>query len=200
MPPTGPRPLRADAQRNRDRLLDAAARAFSQAGGAEVTLDAIAKDAGVGIGTLYRHFPTREALVEATYRKELARLCDATGELLESLPPDEALRTWMDRFVDYMTTKRGMADALRAVIASGGNPFSESKARLTEAVTTLTRAGVAAGRVRPDVDAADLVASLGGVSLMAAEPTQREQAGRILDLLMDGLRYGARGTAAEPGT
>jgi hypothetical protein len=100
----------------------------------------------------------------------------------------------MDRFVDYMTTKRGMASALRAVVASGGNPFSESKARLREAVTTLTRAGVAAGRVRSGVDPDDVVASLAGVSLMAAEPTQREQAGRILDLLMDGLRYGARGT------
>jgi AcrR family transcriptional regulator len=189
--PNGPRPLRADAQRNRDRLLDAAVRAFSHADGGEVTLDAIAKDAGVGIGTLYRHFPTREALVEATYRKELARLCDASADLLERLPPDEALRTWMDHFVEYMTTKRGMADALRAVIASGGNPFSESKARLHEAVTTLTEAGVAAGTVRSDVAPADVLASLGGVSLMAGGPAQREQAGRILDLLMDGLRYGA---------
>jgi AcrR family transcriptional regulator len=187
----GPRPLRADAQRNRDRLLDAAVRAFSRADGAEVTLDAIAKDAGVGIGTLYRHFPTREALVEATYRKELARLCDAAVELLERLPADEALRTWMDRFVDYMTTKRGMADALRAVIASGGNPFAESKARLHEAITTLTDAGAAAGSVRTDVAPDDVLASLGGVSLMAGEPGRRDQAGRLLDLLMDGLRYGA---------
>src|SRR5258705_7895484 len=122
------RPMRADAQRNRIRLLEAAVRAFSQ-DGPDVTLEAVAKDAGVGIGTLYRHFPTREALVEAAYRNELARLCDAVADLLQTMPPDEALRTWMDRFVDYMTTKRGMADALRAVIASGGNPYSERRDR-----------------------------------------------------------------------
>ena len=93
-----------------------------------MTLDAIARDAGVGIGTLYRHFPTREALVEAAYRNELARLCDAVPELLRDLPPDEATRRWMDRFVDYMTTKRGMADALRAVIASGRTRTSTAAA------------------------------------------------------------------------
>src|SRR5205823_1403423 len=125
-----PRPLRADARRNRDRLLDAAVRAFSQ-DGPDVTLDAIAKEAGVGIGTLYRHFPTREALVEAAYRSELARLCDAAADLLSGMPADAALRTWMDRFVDYMTTKRGMSDALRALIASGGNPYAQSRDRMT---------------------------------------------------------------------
>src|SRR5258708_5683395 len=122
-------PLRADARRNRDRLLEAAVRAFS-ADGPDATLDAIAKEAGVGIGTLYRHFPTREALVEAAYRNELDRLCDPVPELLEAVPADEALRTWMDRFVDYMTTKRGMADALRWLIASGGNPYAHSRDRL----------------------------------------------------------------------
>lgn len=188
---TGGRPLRADAQRNRDRLLEAAVRAFSQAGAAEVTLDAIAKDAGVGIGTLYRHFPTREALVEAAYRNELARLCDAAPELVKTTPPDQALRQWMDRFIDYMTTKRGMTDALRAVVASGGNPFAESHDRLTEAVTTLIKAGSAAGTVRGDVDPRDVVASLSGVTLAAGAPDQRDRAGRLLDLLMDGLRYGA---------
>lgn len=188
MPPTGRRPLRADAQRNRDRLLDAAVRAFSRSG-PDVALDAIAKDAGVGIGTLYRHFPTREALVEATYRNELARLCDAAADLLETMPPDQALRTWMDRFVDYMTTKRGMADALRAVIASGGNPFAESRDRLTAAITTLLKAGATAGILRPDVEPDDVLASLGGVTLAAGEPERRAQAGRMLDLLMDGLRY-----------
>jgi AcrR family transcriptional regulator len=137
---TSARPLRADAQRNRDKLLDAAVRAFSR-GGPEVTLEAIAKDAGVGIGTLYRHFPTREALVEAAYRNELARLCDVVPELLAAEPPDRATRIWMDRFVDYMATKHGMADALRAVIASGGNPFAESRDRLLAAVTSLLEPG-----------------------------------------------------------
>ena len=188
MTATGARPLRADAQRNRDRLLEAAVRAFSQ-DRPDVTLDAIAKDAGVGIGTLYRHFPTREALVEAAYRSELDRLCDAAADLLGDLPPDQALRGWMDRFVDYMTTKRGMADALRAVIASGGNPYAHSRDRLISAITTLLSRAAAAGTVRSDVEPADVLTSLSGVSLAAGEPAQREQARRVLDLLMDGLRY-----------
>jgi AcrR family transcriptional regulator len=192
---TSPRPLRADAQRNRDTLLEAAVRAFSQEG-PDVTLDAIAKDAGVGIGTLYRHFPTREALVEAAYRNELARLCDIVAELLETMPPDEATRAWMDRFVDYMTTKRGMADALRALIASGGNPYAHSRDRLTTAITTLLAAAAAAGTVRPDIEPGDVLLSLSGVSLAAGDPAQRDQARRLLDLLMDGLRYGA--TSSRP--
>ncbi|WP_405143715.1 TetR/AcrR family transcriptional regulator [Sphaerisporangium sp. NBC_01403] len=190
MPATGPRPLRADARRNRDRLLEVAVRAFSQ-DGPDVTLDAIAKAAGVGIGTLYRHFPTREALIEAAYRNELTRLCDAAAELLRTMPPDEATRTWMDHFVDYMTTKRGMADALRAVIASGGNPYEQSLDRLNAAVSMLLDAGAAAGTVRADIEPGDVIASLGGVSLTAGEPAKRDQARRMLDLLMDGLRYRA---------
>ncbi|HZG89908.1 MAG TPA: TetR family transcriptional regulator [Pseudonocardia sp.] len=186
---TGERPLRADARRNRERLLAAAVRAFATPGGAEVTLDSIAKAAGVGIGTLYRHFPTREALVEAAYRSELARLCDAVPDLLATLPPDAAVRAWMDRFVDYMTTKRGMADALHAVIASGGNPFAQSRERMVGAIATLLDAAAAAGTVRADVAPADVLTSLSGVSLAAGAPEQRAQAGRILDLLMDGLRH-----------
>jgi len=182
-----------------------AVRAFSQ-DGPDVTLDAIAKSAGVGIGTLYRHFPSREALVEAAYRSELARLCDAAADLLDALPADEAMRTWMDRFVDYMTTKRGMADALRAVIASGGNPYEQSRSRLTAAVTMLLAAGAAAGTIRRDVEPGDVLASLGGISLTSGgsggslpqastsgEPAQRDQGRRLLDLLMDGLRYTAPG-------
>ncbi|MEE3917991.1 helix-turn-helix domain-containing protein [Micromonospora sp. BRA006-A] len=99
------RPLRADALRNRQRLLDAAVQAFSQ-DGPEVTLDRVAKEAGVGIGTLYRHFPSREALIEAAYRNELEKLCDAAPALLAAQPADAALRAWMDRFVDYLATKR----------------------------------------------------------------------------------------------
>ncbi|WP_329089187.1 TetR/AcrR family transcriptional regulator [Streptosporangium sp. NBC_01469] len=190
MPATGPRPLRADARRNRDRLLEAAVRAFSH-DGPDVTLDAIAKAAGVGIGTLYRHFPTREALIEEAYRSELNRLCDVVSDLLGSMPPDEATRAWMDHFVDYMTTKRGMADALRVVIASGGNPYAQSLDRLVEAIATLLRAAAAAGTVRSDVEPIDVLASMGGVSLAAGEPEQRDQARRLLDLLMDGLRYRA---------
>ncbi len=103
------------------------------------------------------------------------------------------MRMWMDRFVDYMTTKRGMADALRAVIASGGNPYSESRDRLLAAVTTLLEAGAAAGTLRSDVEPGDVLTSLSGVSMAAAAPAQRDRAGRVLDLLMDGVRYRAPG-------
>ena len=183
----GTRPLRADAARNRDRLLEVAVRAFAH-DGPEVTLDAIAKEAGVGIGTLYRHFPTREALVEAAYRSELSRLCDAVDGLLATMAPDAALRAWMDLFVDYMTTKRGMADALRAVIASGGNPYAQSRGFLVAAITTLLSAGIESGTLRGDVAAVDVLASMSGITLSAGEPAQRDQACRLLDLLMDGLR------------
>ncbi|WP_243709715.1 TetR/AcrR family transcriptional regulator [Micromonospora sp. 15K316] len=189
---TAPRRLRADAQRNRQRLLDAAVRAFSQ-GEPGVTLDSVARQAGVGIGTLYRHFPTREALVEAAYRNELAGLCDAAPQLLEQLPAAAALRAWMDRFIDYLAAKRGMAGALRLVIESGVNPYAESRDRLHAALDLLLAAGVAAGTVRADVPSADVLAGLSGVSLVAGEPARREQAGRLLDLLMDGLRHRVEG-------
>jgi AcrR family transcriptional regulator len=188
---TGTRAVRADARRNYDRLLEVAVHAFAT-DGADVTLEGIAKTAGVGIGTLYRHFPTREALVEAAYRHELTDLCDAVPGLLQSLPPDEATRAWMDHFIDYMTTKHYMAEALRAVIASGGNPFAESRRRLIEAITTLLDAGVTGGTLRPDVEPNDVLVALSGVSLAAGEPTQREQAGRLLDLLLEGLRQHAK--------
>jgi AcrR family transcriptional regulator len=184
----GRKPLRADAQRNYDKIIETARQMFREKN-ADVSMDAIAKRAGVGPGTLYRHFPTREALVEAAYRSELARLCDGVDGLLQDGPPDVALREWMDRFVDYMTTKRGMADALRAVIASGGNPFAESRDRLLGAIGPLLEAGAAAGVLRGDVLAGDVLAGLSGISLAAGDPAQREQAGRLLDLLVDGLRY-----------
>jgi len=188
VPSTDPRPLRADARRNRDRLLDAAARAFTEHG-PEATLEAVAKDAGVGIGTLYRHFPTREALVEATYRHELDRLCDAADDLLAELPPDRALRAWMDRFVDYMTAKRGMSDTLRAIIASGGDPYAHSRDRMQAAIGTLLKASAEAGTLRDDVRPEDLLRGVSGVSMVSDE--EPEQAGRLLDLLMDGLRHRA---------
>jgi AcrR family transcriptional regulator len=182
------RPLRADAQRNRDRLLEVAVRAFSHEG-PDVTLESIAGDAGVGIGTLYRHFPTREALIEAAYRSELARLCAGVPELIHTMRADVALRTWMDRFIDYLATKHGMAEALRRVIASGGNPFAESRERLLEAIGSMLNAGAAGGELRGDIDPADVMFGISGVSLVAGEPEQRDQAGRLLDLLLDGLRY-----------
>lgn len=188
MAATGDRPLRADARRNRDLLLASAMRMLSE-DGLSTTLDAIAKDAGVGIGTLYRHFPTREALIEAVYRNELTAVCDAAPALLDELAPAEATRAWMDRYIDFMIAKHGMADALRAVIASGGNPYAHSRDLLGSAIKLLLDAGAADGVFRKDVDADDVLISISGVALAAGEPSMREQAGRLLDLLLDGLRY-----------
>ena len=182
------RTLRADARRNRDRLLEVAVQVFSH-DGPDVSLESVAKQAGVGIGTLYRHFPTREALVEAAYRSELARLGDAADEVIASQPGDLALREWMDRFVDYLATKRGMGDALRAVIASGSDPYAQSRETLLRAVSTILAAGQRDETLRADIDALDVLTSLTGLSLVAGEPEQRAQAGRLLDLLVDGLRF-----------
>jgi AcrR family transcriptional regulator len=180
------RPLRADAQLNHDRVLEAAARAFAR-DGPESSLKAIAKDAGVGIGTLYRRFPTRESLVEATYRNETARLSAAAPELLAGAPAEMALRVWMDQFVDYMAAKHGMADALRVILAAEDGLRMQTRDLLTGALATLLAAGAAAEVIRPDVEPGDVLMSLGGITLIAGEAGQRDQARRLLDLLMDGL-------------
>jgi len=185
------RGLRADARRNRQRLLDVAVRAFSERG-TDASLEAIAKEAGVGIGTLDRHVPTREALLEAAYRNEVARVCDSAEELLAQYPPDQAMRVWMDRFIDYLATKQGMADALKAVIASGdSDPFAESLDRISTAISTLLKAGAEAGVLRSDVDPLDVGFSLGGILLITTDKGLRDRAGRMLDLLLDGLRHRA---------
>ncbi|MFF4160802.1 TetR/AcrR family transcriptional regulator [Streptomyces sp. NPDC001678] len=180
------RPLRADAQRNRDKILSAAVRVFAEEG-LEAHLERIAKEAGVGSGTLYRNFPTREALVEAAYRNELIRLCDAAPDLLSSLAPREALRAWTGRFIDYATAKLGMADALRALVESGANPYAQSHEMMMAALTSLLTAGVEAGTIRSDISAADMFAALTGIALTSGKPEQREQAERLLDLTLDGL-------------
>jgi AcrR family transcriptional regulator len=186
VPETASRPVRADARRNYERLLEAAIQAFASEG-ADVPLEAIAKAAGVGIGTLYRHFPTRDALVEATYRQQLAWLCDAVPGLLRSLPPDQATRAWMDLFMDYVTTKRYLAGAMRAVVASNGALYVQSRTRLIAALAALLDAGATAGTLRSDAEPDDVLVALSGVSLAAGEPKQRDQAGRLFDLLVDGL-------------
>jgi len=187
--PVETKAVRADAQRNRERLVEAARRAFAS-GEHKATLEGIARDAGVGIGTLYRHFPTREALVEAVYRAELARLCDSAAELLADLGPADALRAWMDRFAGYVAAKRDMADTLRVIVAAGAITTSQSRERLAASVQVLLDAGAAAGTLRGDVLAQDVVVSLVGIFL-ACGPGQSEQAGRMMDLLMAGLRPGA---------
>ncbi|HZE41379.1 MAG TPA: helix-turn-helix domain-containing protein [Stackebrandtia sp.] len=179
-------PRRADAARNRARLLEAARTAF--ASGESVALERIARAAGVGIGTLYRHFPTREDLVEAIYREELDRLCRSASELLDAAPPEVALRRWMDRFDDYVATKHEMGDAVRALFASGAVKLSHSRRRLTEAVQTILDAGVPAGTLRADVRADDIVASVVGAFAATSLEGGRQQRARMLDLLMDAVR------------
>jgi AcrR family transcriptional regulator len=188
--PTLDKPLRADARRNRERLLDAALALFVECG-PDVALEAVAKRAGVGIGTLYRHFPTREALVEAAYRSEVAHLCEAAEELLRDRAPDAALAAFMDRFVDYAATKRGMKPMLMAVAESGSDVFADTREQIVGAVARLVDAGVAAGAIRSDVDAEDVLRAMGIVWSLPAG--QEEQARRVLGIVMDGLRHGAGG-------
>ncbi|MBP0459788.1 TetR/AcrR family transcriptional regulator [Streptomyces montanisoli] len=185
---TGPsaRPPRADARANEDKLLAAAATAFAR-DGADATLKQIAKDAGVGIGTLYRRFPTRERLVDATYRYETARLAARTAPLLTELPVDRALRTWMSEVLDYLATKHGMADILGALLRDDANLGSQTREQLTGAVEEFRMAGTAQGVIRAAVPAHDIVTALAGITLAAGAGHQREQAERLLDLLMDGL-------------
>ncbi len=186
----GARPLRADARQNREKLLSAAVEAFSRSG-ADVPLETIAQEAGVGIGTLYRHFPTRDALVIAAYQHEVKHLCDAAAELLRAMPPDAALREWMDRFVAYVAAKRGMGEALRSVVSSNAPLFAQTRDQIVAALSSLLQAGVAAGTIRSDVDAEDVMRAMRGVWQAPDEEGWQDQARRLLDLLMDGLRYGA---------
>jgi AcrR family transcriptional regulator len=183
------RPLRADARRNRDKILAAAVRVFAEEG-LDAHLERVAKEAGVGSATLYRNFPTREALIEAVYRNEVAQLCDAVPDLLATKPPYEALRAWTRLFLDYVTAKLGLADALRAIAASGSNPYGHSRDMIQAAITALMDACAAAGTIRTDISPSDMGAALAGIALTSAKPEQREQAERLLDLTLDGLRLG----------
>lgn len=184
------RPLRADAQRNRGKILSAAARVFTMEG-LNAQMDRIAKEAGVGSATLYRNFPTRLALVEAVYRNEVAQLCDSVPSLLAQNSPDEALRSWTRLFLDYVTTKYGLIDALRTIAATGSNPYGHSREMIQTAVGTLMDACAAAGKIRTDVPATDISAALEGIALTSAGRENRQQAERLLDLMLDGLKTGA---------
>ncbi|GHF53103.1 AcrR family transcriptional regulator [Amycolatopsis bartoniae] len=179
------RRLRADARDNRERLLEVAAAAFAREG-TQTSLKAIARAAGVGIGTLYRRFPTREALVEAVYRNEVDRLCAAAPELLGQCPPAGALRAWMERFVDFMAAKEGMADTLRAVLLSEVDRL-HTRDRLRQAIGTLLDAGAAAGAVRADLAPNDVLLALGGITMIAGAEQQRKLASRLIDLLLGGV-------------
>jgi AcrR family transcriptional regulator len=181
-----PTKLRADAQRNRDKLLSAALILLAEAG-PDVPLEAVARQAGVGIGTLYRHFPTREALLEAVYRNEVVQLSEAADALLAEHPPDEALALWMERFLSYAETKRGMRDALKAIVASS-ELFADARRCNIAAIERLLEAGVAAGTLREDVDAEDVLHAMGAVWSLGGDGWDA-RARRVLALVMDGLRY-----------
>ena len=178
---------RADATRNRDQLLAVATRVFASAG-AEPSMRAIAREAGVGIATLYRHFPTRESLVDAVYRSQVTRLTDGARSLLAELPPPAALRRWAELFGDWVATKNGMLDTLLAMIESGDLPHAQTQAELLAAIDQLLAAGRATGELRTDVTAEDIAASLIGIFTVARPPEHTARAGRLLNLLMDGLR------------
>jgi AcrR family transcriptional regulator len=188
--PTHDKPLRKDAARNREKVLAAAVGLFAERG-TEGSLEEVAKRAGVGIGTLYRHFPTRDALVEAAYRNEVAQLRAAADLLLAELPPDAALEAWMRRFVDYGTAKRGMRDALQSIAGGGADLFAETRGQVTDAVAVLLRAGAEAGTLRADVEPEDVLRAMGAIWLVAEGDDFAEQAMRILRLVLDGLRYRA---------
>lgn len=191
-----PRPLRADARRNRDRLVEIAAEAFA-AHGVDASLEEIARRAGVGIGTLYRHFPTREHLVEVVYRREVEGLCQAADELSRAEAPDAALEQWMQRFVDYIATKRGLATSLRILMSTNSTLFSDTSGRVTQALRRLVEAAVAAGAIRGDVDASDVLHALGGIYSAPDTRDWRDRSRRLVKLLMDGLRFGAGKSARD---
>lgn len=178
---------RADALRNRDKLIQVARVAFA-ATSDTVSLEGIAREAGVGIGTLYRHFPTREALVEAVYAAELDDVTGSVATLLEELPPDAALRAWMQHYATFVATKRGMAETLRAGWASGRIATPSTRERITAAIATILARGAEAGSLRADVEPEDITAMLLGIFLSTAASSTPEQTERLLDLVMDALR------------
>ena len=186
-PADGAPPLRAHARRNREKLVAVAREAFAAADDT-VPLEGIARAAGVGIGTLYRHFPTREALVEAVYGAELHDVATSAPALLDRWPPDVALRTWMDGYAAFVAKKRGMADTLRAGWASGRIATPTTRERITAAIALILTAGAETGSLRADVRPGDVTAMLLGVFLTTAAGSTPEQTGRLLDLLVDALR------------
>jgi AcrR family transcriptional regulator len=189
------RRLRSDALHNRHSLLAVAVSLLSRSDD-EVSLEAIAREAGVGIGTLYRHFPTREALVVEAYSDEIDQLCTAVDRLLDTFPPHVALREWMQWLVDYVTVKRGMAGALGVAVDSGPGPLADTRHQLVTALDTLLRAGSEARTIRNDLDAQDVLFALRGIWMVPVSE-QPDGGRRLLNLLVDGLRGGAQDASAS---
>jgi AcrR family transcriptional regulator len=176
---------RTDAQRNRERILEVAKQAFTRSG-ANASLDDIARDSGVGPGTLYRHFPTREELLKAVYRTELEKLAAAEQRLAETLPPVEALRAWLLLFVDAVAAKQIIAPALNSLVGDHKKMFETSYARMQEAIRALVKRAVESGDIREDLEPMDLLRALVGVSNVASGPDWQASARRLVDILLSG--------------
>ena len=185
-PSTGKRKPRADAIRNRERVLEAAKAVFSQ-GGPEASLEAVARRAGVGIGTLYRHFPTREALYEAVYRREVEQLVELAKDLDATIAPVEALRRWMRAGVEFIATKKGMAAALAMTAHGSSDLATYSLDWLTRALGELLQRAVAAEAIRADIDPEDLLRGLIGMCYAHDRPGWQAKVLRLVDVFIDGL-------------
>ena len=182
-----PRKPRADAQRNRERILEVAKEAFTRFG-ADASLDDIAKQAGVGAGTLYRHFPTRDALIEAVYRSEVEKLAAAERKFSETLPPVEALKAWMLLFVDHIAAKQIIAPALNSVVGGPSKLFEGSRGLVQGAIDALVKRAIESGDIRRDLVPFDLLRALIGVAHVASGPGWQQSARRLVDILIAGSR------------
>jgi AcrR family transcriptional regulator len=178
---------RADAIRNRERVLEAATAVFN-AGGPEASLEAVAARAGVGIGTLYRHFPQREDLFEAVYRREVEHLCDLADRLKDEVDPVEALRRWLRSNVEFVATKKGMSAALTLTVQAKSNLTAYSFNRLTLAVGVLLKRAAATGDIRSDISAEDVLRALVGMCYLHDHPGWQNSVIKLLDVFVDGLR------------
>ena len=183
----GTRKPRTDAQKNRERILEVAKEAFTRYG-ANTSLDDIAKEAEVGAGTLYRHFPTRDALIEAVYRTEVGKLAAAERELSAKLPPVEALRAWMLLFVDYIAAKHLIAPALNTFVGGPSKLYESSRSQIQGAIEALVKRAIQSGDVRKDIEPFDLLRALIGVSNVASTPDWQQSAKRLVDILISGSR------------
>ena len=183
----GSRKPRADSLRNRERLMTVAKAAFTTAG-PDVALEAVARQAGVGIGTLYRHFPDRAALLAAVYRRELDQLSAAADQLLADKPPVEALEAWLGQLVSYMATKRVIAPALQASPGPGQEAYAAAGPVLFETLTRLGEAAIASGGIRADVTPDDLFRLIAGLSFGYDRPDWEPSARRLISVLMAGLK------------
>lgn len=178
---------RTDALRNRERILEVAKGAFTRHG-ADASLDEIAKQAGVGAGTLYRHFPTRDALIEAVYRSEVEKLAAAGSKFAAAMPPIEALRAWMLLFVDYIAAKHIIAPALNSVVGGASRLYEGSRGLIQGAIDELVKRAKKSGDVRRDIDASDLLRAVIGVSHVGSGPEWQQSARRLVDILIAGSR------------